>query len=147
MGSVSMSLTVEDKVLVQSSFKLVATIADQAAELFYNRLFEIAPEVKPLFGEVDMAEQGRKLMKMIATAVGALNDLDKVIPAVQEMGKRHVAYGVEKEHYAIVGEALLWTLAQGLGEVFTPETEAAWTKVYTLLAEVATSEAYAEPAR
>lgn len=140
-----MSLTAEDKALVQSSFAVVASIAEQAAELFYGRLFEIAPEVQPLFNNADMAEQGRKLMKMIATAVGALNDLDKVVPAVQEMGKRHVSYGVEKEHYAIVGEALLWTLEQGLGEAFTPETKTAWTNVYTVLADVATSEAYTQP--
>lgn len=140
-----MSLTAQEKQLVQASFAKVAEISDEAAALFYGRLFEIAPEVKPLFADTDMTEQGRKLMKMIATAVGTLNDLDKLIPAVEEMGVRHVSYGVEKEHYGIVGEALIWTLEQGLGEDFTPETKSAWVNVYTILSNVATSTAYAEP--
>ena len=121
--------------LVQSSFAKVAPIAEDAAKLFYDRLFEIAPEVRPLF-KGDMKEQGAKLMAMLARAVSALDKLDDLVPVVQELGRRHHGYGVTAEHYGPVGEALLWTLEQGLGDAFTPAVKAAWTKVYGLLAEV-----------
>ena len=121
--------------LVQSSFAMVVPIAEDAAELFYNRLFEIAPEVRPLF-KGDMKEQGAKLMAILARAVSALDKLDDLVPVVQELGRRHHGYGVTAEHYGPVGEALLWTLEQGLGDAFTPAVKAAWTKVYGVLAEV-----------
>jgi nitric oxide dioxygenase len=73
-------------------------------------------------------------MQMIATAVGGLNNLDKIIPAVKALGARHSGYGVTAAHYAIVGETLLWTLERGLGEGFTPEMRSAWAKVYGVLA-------------
>jgi len=136
-----MSLTDKEKELVTTSFTKIAPIADKAAELFYGRLFEIAPETKPLFKNADMSEQGRKLMQTIATAVSALYRLEAIVPDIQALGKRHMAYGVTKEQYGTVGEALLWTLEQGLGSDFTPELKDAWTKVYGTLASVAT-EAY-----
>lgn len=123
----------EKKQLVQESFAKVIPISDQAAALFYQRLFTLDPSLKPLF-KGDMEEQGRKLMKMIGTAVNGLDDLNAVVPAVQDLGRRHVGYGVKDEHYDTVGSALIWTLDQGLGEDFTPETQEAWTEVYTLLA-------------
>lgn len=125
-------MTPEEITLVQESWAKVKPISDTAAELFYGRLFEIAPEVKPYF-KGDMKEQGRKLMLMITTAVNALRDLDGVVPAIQEMGKRHVGYGVKDKDYDSVGAALIWTLGKGLGEDFTPETEAAWAKTYGIL--------------
>ena len=121
--------------LVQGSFEKVVPIADTAAGLFYARLFELDPALKPLF-KGDMVEQGRKLMQMIGVAVKSLDRLDQVMPAVRAMGARHVAYGVRDEHYDTVGSALLWTLKKGLGDGFTPETEAAWAEVYTTLAGV-----------
>jgi hemoglobin-like flavoprotein len=127
--------TPEQVKLVQESFELVAPIAEKAAELFYNRLFELDPSVKPLF-KGDMTEQGKKLMAMIATAVKGLNNPDKLIPAVQQLGRNHAGYGVKNEHYATVAEALLWTLQQGLGDAFTPDVESAWVAVYMLLAKV-----------
>jgi len=126
-------MTPEQKTLVKSSFAKVAPIADKAAELFYGRLFEIAPEVKPLF-KGDMKEQGAKLMKTIGYCVNGLDNLEAIVPAVQDLGKKHVGYGVKDEHYDVVGAALLWTLEQGLGADFTPDTKAAWTEVYTVLA-------------
>ena len=126
-------MTPEQKTLVQESFGKVAPIADQAAALFYRRLFELDPGVKPLF-KTDLDEQGRKLMQMIATAVNGLDDLEALVPAVQDLGRRHVAYGVKDEHYETVGTALIWTLEQGLGEDFTPETQAAWVTGYGVLA-------------
>lgn len=129
--------------LVQSSFSKVAPIADQAAALFYGRLFEIAPQVKPLF-KGDMAGQGRKLMGTLAVAVGGLSDIETILPAVEGLARRHVAYGVEAAHYKPVGEALIWTLEQGLGDAFTPEVKAAWLSAYALLSTVMISAAEAE---
>ncbi len=119
--------------LVQDSFEQVVPIAEQAAAMFYGRLFDIDPELRSLF-KTDLNEQGRKLMAMIRTAVNGLNNLDEIVPAVQALGRRHVEYGVAAADYDSVGEALLWTLEQGLGEVFTPEVKEAWTQTYELLA-------------
>lgn len=119
--------------LVQESFKKVVPIADTAAEIFYGKLFEMDPSLKPLF-KGDMKEQGKKLMSMIGVAVNGLNNLESIVPAVQNLGKNHVKYGVKDEHYDTVGGALLHTLATGLGDDFTPAVKAAWTEVYGLLA-------------
>lgn len=119
--------------LVQESFAQVAPIAPQAAALFYDNLFEADPALKPLF-KGDMQAQGAKLMQMIAVAVGKLSDLDTLVPALQSLGKRHVAYGVKSAHYDTVGAALLLTLSQGLGEAFTAEVKSAWISAYTLMA-------------
>ena len=120
--------------LVQETFAQVRPMADLAATLFYERLFDIAPQVKPMFRTTEMAEQGRKLMTMIATVVAGLSRLDALIPVIEQMGQRHAGYGVKDDHYDIVGEALLWTLARGLGDAFTAEVEEAWTSAYTVLA-------------
>jgi hemoglobin-like flavoprotein len=118
------------------SFDDVQPISEQAAELFYGRLFELDPELKPMF-KGDMTEQGRKLMTMINTAVNNISNVEKIIPALQDLGKRHVDYGVQDKHYATVAGALLWTLEQGLGkDVFTEELKDAWTLTYTTLAGV-----------
>lgn len=108
-------------------------ISDQAAELFYNKLFELNPSLRQLF-KGDMYEQGRKLMTMIKTAVASLDKLDTIVPAVQKLGQRHAGYGVIDTHYDTVGTALLWTLEQGLGRDFTAEARQAWTTVYGVLA-------------
>jgi hemoglobin-like flavoprotein len=128
-------ITSDDILRVRVSFALVVPIKEAAADLFYNRLFEIAPQVRALFPD-DLAEQKRKLMAMIATAVGGLHNLENLVPAVKALGARHVGYGAKAEHYAVVGEALLWTLERGLGEAFTPEVRHSWTKVYGTLAAV-----------
>jgi nitric oxide dioxygenase len=130
--------------LVQDSFAKVAPIAEQAAALFYGRLFEIAPEVKPLF-RGDMAEQGRKLMATLAVVVNGLANLDSILPAASALAKRHVAYGVVPGHYAPVGEALLWTLERGLGAGWTQELAAAWVAAYTTLSQFMIGEAYGRP--
>ena len=128
-------MTTTQKQLVQGTFSQVAPIADTAARLFYDRLFELDPSLRPLF-RGDMEEQGRKLMQMIGAAVSGLDDLDALVPVVQDLGRRHAGYGVLDSHYDTVGEALLWTLGQGLGDKFTPEVEAAWAQTYTVLADV-----------
>lgn len=127
---------------VQASFAMVAPIADQAAALFYGRLFETAPETRALFSG-DMDAQGQKLMTAIATVVKNLGEIEAVVPSVQELAKRHVTYGVRPEHYAVVGAALLWTLEQGLGDSFTSEVGAAWAAAYGALSEVMIAAAYA----
>jgi hemoglobin-like flavoprotein len=121
--------------IVQDSFALVAPIAEQAAGLFYDRLFTLDPSLRPMF-HGDISEQGKKLMSTLAIAVNGLRRPEKIVPAVQHLGRKHAAYGVRPDHYEVVGEALLWTLAQGLGDAFTWETEEAWTAAYTLLATV-----------
>ena len=125
----------EDQALVRESFAKVVPIAPQAAALFYDRLFVLDPSLRPLF-KGDMAEQGRKLMAMIGTAVANLDKLETIVPAVQALGRRHATYGVQPRYYETVGSALLWTLGQGLGEGFTPQVETAWTQAYTVLATV-----------
>jgi hemoglobin-like flavoprotein len=119
--------------LVKSSWTQVVPIQETAAGLFYGKLFELDPALKPLF-KGDIKVQGHKLMTMLNTAVRGLDHLDALVPAVKDLGRRHLHYGVKAEHYGTVAVALLWTLEQGLGEGFTPEVREAWTEVYTVLA-------------
>jgi len=121
--------------ILQDSFTLVEPIADTAASLFYARLFELDPELRPLF-KSDLKAQGEKLMSTIKLVVVGLDNPEKVIPAVQNLGRRHVDYGVQPQHYATVGEALLWTLEKGLGDAYTPEVDNAWKNAFTLLSSL-----------
>lgn len=121
---------------VETSFRLVAPIAEPAAKLFYDTLFRMDPALKPLFAGADLAAQGRKLMAAIGFVVGSLRRPEAMLPAVRELGRRHGGYGVRPGHYATVGAALLSTLEEGLGEAFTPATREAWAAAYGLLAEV-----------
>jgi hemoglobin-like flavoprotein len=126
-------LTANDIMLVRASFARVLPVKNAAADLFYDRLFEVAPELRRMF-PADLHQQKQKLMAMLATAVGGLTDLEALVPKVKALGARHVGYGARAADYNVVGEALLWTLERGLGEDFTPEVRAAWTKVYGVLA-------------
>jgi hemoglobin-like flavoprotein len=118
--------------LVKLSFAKVAPIADQAAILFYDDLFERDPALRPLF-KGDMAEQRRKLMAVLALAVANLKSWDAIAPAVQALGARHAVYGVKPADYGTVGAALIATLEKGLGDDFTPETREAWIACYTAI--------------
>lgn len=131
----SYGLTAAEIDLVRSSFAKVVPIADAAASLFYDRLFEQNPDVRSMFTG-DMSRQGRLLMQMLATAVNSLDKAQALMPALEAMAVRHQGYGVRTEHYDAVGSALLWTLRQGLGEAYTPEVDAAWMKTYALIADV-----------
>lgn len=122
--------------LVQSTWEQVKPISEQAAELFYGRLFELDPSLKPLFKTDDMKEQGRKLMATLNLAVMSLTKLETILPAVQELGRKHVQYGVPDESYKTVGEALLWTLDKGLGDAFTEDVKDAWTQTYVTISTV-----------
>lgn len=130
-----MSLTQKQIELVETTFKEVAKIKDAAAELFYNRLFELDPSLRPLF-RGDMKEQGRKLMATLGVAVSSLRNLEKIIPTVQTLGANHAGYGVKEADYQTVATALLWALEQGLGAAFTPEVKEAWAATYMILAGV-----------
>ena len=122
------------KALVQTSFAQVRPIADAAAALFYRRLFELDPELRPLF-KGDMEEQGRKLMEMIGLAVKGLDRPETLLPALAALGRRHAGYGVNERDYETVGEALIWTLEQGLGPSFTPDIRDAWSALYRFVAD------------
>jgi len=111
-------------------------LADAAAIMFYDRLFEIDPSTKPLFRQSDMPHQRKKLLQIIGTAVASLNRLDALVPVVEDLGRRHAGYGVKDEHYDSVGAALLWTLERGLGKAWTPQVAEAWTETYGLLSGV-----------
>jgi len=121
--------------IVQSTFARVRNDVDGVAALFYGRLFEIAPEVRPMF-RGDMTAQGRKLMTALALAVDSLTRLESLIPALESLGRGHVKYGVEDKHYDLVGQALLWTLEKGLGLAWTPEARDAWATTYGIVAGV-----------
>ena len=127
--------------LVQDSFAKVAPISEQAAVLFYNRLFEVAPGVRAMFPD-DMTEQRKKLMGMLAAVVNGLGNLESILPAASALAKRHVGYGAKAEHYPVVGGTLLWTLEKGLGDAWTPDVAAAWTATYGTLSGYMISEAY-----
>lgn len=138
-----MTLTSEQITLIEDSFAEVAPIKEKAAELFYARLFETAPEVRPLF-KSDLTEQEAKLMATLDIVVTGLRNLDAVVPVAQKLAQRHLGYGVAPEHYTPVGAALLWTLGMGLGDKFTPEVEEAWAAAYGLLSGVMIDAAYSD---
>jgi hemoglobin-like flavoprotein len=126
--------------LVQESFSKLAPISDQAAVIFYDRLFEVAPQVKAMF-PADLTEQRKKLMTTLAVVANGLGNLEAVLPAASALAKRHVSYGAKAEHYPVVGGALLWTLEKGLGAAWTTDVAAAWTAAYGTLSGYMISEA------
>src|ERR1700716_861274 len=134
-------MTPDQVTLVQESFAKVASISETAAELFYGRLFEIAPQVKAMF-PTDMTEQRKKLMATLAFVVNGLGNLESILPAASALATRHVSYGAKREHYPVVGAALLWTLEKGLGDGWTPEVADAWGTAYGTLSGYMISEAY-----
>ncbi|MBI5929749.1 MAG: hemin receptor [Chloroflexi bacterium] len=136
-----MTLTNNQKAIVQTTFGQV-TDADLLANRFYNRLFEIDPSTQSLFKH-DMAEQRQKLIQTIGVVVNNLGDLSTIVPAIQSLGKRHVAYGVTINHWDSVGNALLWALEDAFGPAFTPDIRHAWASAYGLIAQTAIAAAYA----
>ncbi|NOQ17531.1 MAG: hemin receptor [Methyloprofundus sp.] len=139
----SAPLSSEQIQLIRDSWQRVLPMKVKAAELFYGRLFELDPAVKPLFrGKLDF--QGDKLMTTLNVVVNSLDDLAEIEAMLQAMGKRHIIYGVEAAHYETVGAALLWVLEQGLQEHFTEEVAEAWSIAYGLIATTMIEAAYAE---
>jgi hemoglobin-like flavoprotein len=137
-------MTPEQVTLVQQSFGKVAPIADQAAVMFYDRLFAVAPQVKAMF-PADMTEQRKKLMATLAVVVNGLSNLESILPAAAALAQRHVAYGAKAEHYPVVGSTLLWTLEKGLGDGWTPDIASAWTAAYGTLSGFMIEQAYGHP--
>jgi hemoglobin-like flavoprotein len=126
-------MTPAQQTLVQSSFAKVLPIADTAANLFYEDLFQRNPRLRALF-KPEMADQRQKLMAMIGTAVANLGNWATIAPAVAALGKQHAAYGVNIEDYDTVGKALIATLEKGLGNAFTPQVKEAWLACYAAVA-------------
>lgn len=129
-------MDVRAKHLVQESWMQVEPIADTAATLFYDKLFELDPSLRALFPSTDLREQKKKLMQTLTVAVRSLYRLDELTPALEALGRRHVAYRVQDAHYETVGQALLWALQQSLGVAFTSQVRDAWVETYQLLASV-----------
>ena len=124
------------KNLIQDTWAQVVPIADQAAAIFYQRLFEIDPSTRPLFNTTDMAQQRKKLLQILGVAVSSLDNLGALSKTVEDLGRRHAGYGVKDSHYDSVGVALIWTLEQGLGRAWTPEAAAAWKEIYGILSGI-----------
>ena len=138
-------MTPEQVKLIKTSWAKVTPISEVAADIFYNKLFELDPELKSLF-KGNMKDQGRKLMAMINTAVNGLDNLEEIVPAVEDLGKRHVGYGVKDKDYDTVGTALISTLEVGLDKAFTDDVKDAWVTVYNVLATTMKDAATAEVA-
>ncbi|GAB4014408.1 globin family protein [Spirosoma koreense] len=129
--------------LVQNTFGMVAALpVETVGSLFYDQLFSIAPEVRPLFSRTTTPEQSRKLLVMLAYVVARLDNPDSLVADLTKLAQRHIRYGVKERHYDLVGEALLWTLEQGLGNAWTEETKNAWVACYTLLATIMLRSSY-----
>lgn len=129
-------MTPRQQTLISESWTQVAPIADQAATIFYARLFELDPSIRPMFAHTDMAGQRKNLVQTLTVVVKSIDRLEAVVPAVEALGRRHAGYGVRPSHFATVGAALLDTLSVGLGEAFTPEVREAWATAYGILADV-----------
>jgi len=125
-----------EKALVKETWAKVLPISETAAHQFYDRLFELDPTTRPLFHAASMADQRRKLIQALTVVVQGLDHLERLGPALADLGRRHAQYGVSVAHYDTVGAALLWTLEQGLGPAWTPQVRAAWSRSYALLADV-----------
>ena len=137
-------MTPKQQNLIRTTWALVAPMSDQAAALFYARLFQLDPDLARLFERVEMIKQGRMLMQTLAVVVKSVDDLAAIVPAVEALGRRHAGYGVATKDYATVGEALLWTLETGLGDAFTPAARQAWATAYHILSSVMIAAAEAE---
>jgi hemoglobin-like flavoprotein len=121
-------MTATQKSFVRDSFASVEPMRDSVAMLFYGRLFELDPSLRPMFTR-DIGVQGRKLMDMLSALVASLDDFNAMIPVLRALGQRHVAYGVRPDHYDTVGRALLWALARALDTEFHRATREAWKKL------------------
>lgn len=136
-----LKLTEHQQHLVQSSFQALVDDVDVTAQTFYDNLFALDPSLKSMFRE-DSRVQGRKLMQMFLMLVNGLNQPESLVPVLSDMGKRHAGYGVRPEHFPVVGEALLQTLAQALGDDFTPDIAAAWQTTYDGLRQIVIERSY-----
>lgn len=126
-------LTPEQIKLVQESFAKVVPDMDRITARVYERLFALDPSLRPLF-KGDMARQRSRLGIALAMVVHGLKNQAGIVPVLHELGRRHTGYGVQPEHYATVGEAVLGALEETLGKDFTPAVRQAWADAYDLIA-------------
>jgi methyl-accepting chemotaxis protein len=126
-----MSLNLE---ALETSFDLVAPRGDELMDVFYARLFAAAPAVKPLFAGTDLKKQKTMLLGTLVLLRKSLRDLDPIVPKLRELGARHVAYGARPEHYPVVGEVLIASMAEIAGEAWRPEYERAWGEAFAIVA-------------
>jgi methyl-accepting chemotaxis protein len=119
---------------LETSFDLVASRGDELMDVFYSRLFEVAPAVKPLFVTTDLHRQKTMLLGTLVLLRKSLRDLDAIAPKLRELGARHVAYGTEPEHYPVVGEVLLAAMSEVAGSAWCPRYEQAWADALAIVA-------------
>lgn len=129
-------MTPERRQLVTDSWKQLAPNAALVGQIFYRRLFEIDPKLRPMFTASLLDEQIRKITTMLDLIVHWLDVPERLVPVLKQLGARHGTYGVLDEHYAKVGSALIATLEEGLGDKFTPELRGAWTEAYLLISSL-----------
>jgi hemoglobin-like flavoprotein len=128
-----------DVATLEKSFDLVAPQGDELMRTFYDKLFEAAPSVRPLFADVDMERQRQALLNMLLVLRESLRDLDDIVPDLEELGARHVEYGAQPEHYPVVGEVLIGAMAQVAGDAWKPEYTSAWQEAYQVVQDVMVS--------
>jgi hemoglobin-like flavoprotein len=128
---------------LEESFDLVAPQGDELMRVFYENLFEAAPSVQPLFARVDMDGQRAALLNMLLVLRESLRDIDDIVPDLEELGARHVDYGAKPEHYPVVGEVLIGSMAQVAGDAWKPEYTAAWEEAFPVVQGVMLSGAAA----
>ena len=121
---------------LETSFDLVAPKGDELMEIFYARLFAVAPAVQPLFAGADMKRQQAMLLSALVLLRKSLRDLERVVPTLRNLGARHVAYGAEAAHYPVVGEVLIGAMATVAGEAWEPRFTAAWVEAFGVVAGV-----------
>ena len=119
---------------LETSFDHIAPRGDELMDVFYGRLFAVAPSVKPLFAGTDLKRQKSMLLAALVLLRRSLRDLESVTPALRELGARHVRYGAQPQHYPVVGEVLIASMAAGAGDAGTPEYGQAWTEAFTIVA-------------
>ena len=119
---------------LETSFDLVAPRGDELMDIFYARLFAAAPGVKPLFAGTDLRRQKAMLLGTLVLLRKSLRDLDAIVPTLRELGARHVAYGARPEHYPVVGEVLIASMAEVAGDAWRPEYERAWAAAFDVVA-------------
>jgi hemoglobin-like flavoprotein len=127
-------MTERQILLVKNSWSYVIVKAEEAGLLFYNRLFEIAPELKSMF-KTEPKDQSRKLINMVTLIVSKLQKLQEIEDEIKGLAVRHRKYGVDTAYYRIVGAAFIWTLQRGLKEKWNEELEEAWVAVYTVISD------------
>jgi hemoglobin-like flavoprotein len=119
--------------VLETSFDLLAPRGEELMDEFYSRLFAVAPAVKPLFPD-DLRRQKAMLLAALVLVRKSLRDLDAIAPTLRGLGARHVAYGAKSEHYSIVGQVLIGSMAEIAGEAWRPEYEHAWAAAFELVA-------------